>query len=54
MDKAATRTLVGQLAEDLAWLEEHSRGPAERTAQTGDLLVHVAVGRDDVRLPSEH
>jgi GTP-binding protein EngB required for normal cell division len=48
MDNAANRTLVGQLAEDLAWLEEHCRRHPDKAAQAGQLRLAAALVRNSI------
>src|SRR5438876_1822621 len=46
MDNLATRTLTSQLADDLAWLEDHSRRQPEQTDQAGQLRLAAALVRN--------
>jgi hypothetical protein len=56
MDKAATRTLISQLADDLAWLEQHALVPAasrealdpEQAVQAAELHLAAALVRNCV------
>ena len=46
MDQAGTRSLTSQLAEDLAWLEQHARKPPEQGAKAGELRLAAALVRN--------
>ena len=46
MDQAAIRTLTSQLAEDLAWLEDHCRRQKNPGSQLGQLRLAAAVVRN--------
>ncbi len=48
MDHVAIRTLISQLAEDLGWLEEHSRQQSEQANQAGRLRFAAALVRNCV------
>src|SRR5687768_1673005 len=46
MEQAGVRSLTSQLAEDLAWLEEHARKRPEHAAQAGQLRYAAALVRN--------
>src|SRR5687768_13721575 len=46
MDPAATRSLVNQLADDLAWLEQHARGEAVEQQHAGALRLAAGLLRN--------
>jgi hypothetical protein len=46
MDEATTRALTTQLADDLGWLEQHSRSNSEHAAQACALRVAAALVRN--------
>src|SRR5947208_3591590 len=46
MDTTALRTLISQLADDLGWLEDHSRRQAEHANQAGRLRFAAALVRN--------
>ncbi len=46
MEQAAVRSLTNQLAEDLAWLEQHARGQTHHAAQAGELRYAAALVRN--------
>src|SRR5262245_46743674 len=46
MDTLAIRTLTGQLADDLAWLEDHCRKQADLAAHSGRLRFAAALVRN--------
>jgi hypothetical protein len=46
MDDRDTRALVGQLADDLGWLEAHLRQQPEQSAQAGSLRLAAALVRN--------
>src|ERR1700704_2277381 len=46
MEQAAVRTLTSQLAEDLAWLEQHARKQPQHAAQAGELRYAAALVRN--------
>ncbi len=46
MEQAAARTLTNQLAEDLAWLEQHARSQPQHAAQAGELRYAAALVRN--------
>ena len=46
MDDRDTRALVGQLADDLGWLEAHLRQQPEQAAQAGSLRLAAALVRN--------
>jgi hypothetical protein len=48
MDQTGYRTLVSQLAEDLSWLEEHSRSQPDKSPQAGHLRFAAALVRNVV------
>ncbi|MBI3823812.1 MAG: 50S ribosome-binding GTPase, partial [Planctomycetes bacterium] len=48
MDQAAVRSLTSQLAEDLAWLEQHARSQPQHAAQAGELRYAAALVRNVV------
>jgi hypothetical protein len=48
MDQAGTRILTSQLADDLAWLEEHCRGQKAHAAEAGELRLAAALVRNAI------
>ena len=48
MEQAAVRSLTNELAEDLAWLEEHARKQPEHAPQAGELHLAAALVRNVV------
>src|SRR5438552_17786198 len=46
MEQAAVRSLTNQLAEDLAWLEQHARSQPQHAAQAGELRYAAALVRN--------
>jgi 50S ribosome-binding GTPase len=46
MEQAAVRSLTNQLAEDLAWLEQHARSQPQHAAQAGELHFAAALVRN--------
>jgi hypothetical protein len=48
MDQAGIRSLTSQLAEDLAWLEEHARSQPRQAAKAGELRLAAALVRNVV------
>src|SRR5437868_14328030 len=48
MDAAAIRTLTSELADDLAWLEEHSRRQPQLAERAGELRLAAALVRNVV------
>ena len=46
MDDAGIRSLTSQLAEDLAWLEDHARKLPEQAAKAGSLRLAAALVRN--------
>jgi 50S ribosome-binding GTPase len=46
MEQVAVRTLTNQLAEDLAWLEQHARSQPQHAAQAGELHYAAALVRN--------
>ncbi|HTK74697.1 MAG TPA: GTPase domain-containing protein [Gemmataceae bacterium] len=48
MDAATTRTLTSELADDLAWLEEHSRKQPQLAERAGELRLAAALVRNVV------
>ena len=48
MDHAAVRSLTSQLAEDLAWLEQHAQSKPQHAAQAGELRFAAALVRNVV------
>src|SRR5256714_1530426 len=46
MEQAAVRSLTNQLAEDLAWLEQHARTQAQHAPQAGELRYAAALVRN--------
>src|SRR5262245_15772507 len=48
MDTAATRTLTSELADDLAWLEEHCRKQSQLAERAGELRLAAALVRNVV------
>src|SRR5713226_3643205 len=46
MDQAAVRSLTNQLAEDLAWLEQHARAQPEHAPRAGELRYASALVRN--------
>src|ERR1035438_218701 len=46
MEQAAIRSLTNQLAEDLAWLEQHARSQPQHAAQAGELRYAAALMRN--------
>jgi hypothetical protein len=48
MEQAAVRSLTNQLAEDLAWLEQHARTQPQHAAQAGELRYAAALVRNVV------
>jgi hypothetical protein len=48
MNQAANRALTGQLADDLAWLEEHARSQPSEAEQAGALRLAAALLRNVV------
>jgi 50S ribosome-binding GTPase len=48
MDAAATRTLTSELADDLAWLEEHCRKQPQLAERAGELRLAAALVRNVV------
>lgn len=48
MEQAAVRTLTSQLAEDLAWLEQHARSQPAHAAQAGELRYAAALVRNAI------
>ncbi|MBI1831379.1 MAG: 50S ribosome-binding GTPase, partial [Planctomycetes bacterium] len=46
MEQVALRTLTSQLAEDLAWLEQHARSKPQYAAQAGELRFAAALVRN--------
>src|SRR3954471_22151668 len=48
MDVASTRILAGELADDLAWLEDHSRRQAALAERAGELRLAAALVRNVV------
>ena len=46
MDQAAVRSLTNQLAEDLAWLEQHARTQPEHAPRAGELRYASALVRN--------
>ena len=46
MEQAAVRSLTNQLAEDLAWLEQHARSQPLHAAQAGELRYAAALVRN--------
>jgi hypothetical protein len=48
MDQAGTRILTSQLADDLAWLEEHCRGQRNHAADAGELRLAAALVRNSI------
>jgi hypothetical protein len=46
MDQVPLRSLTNQLAEDLAWLEQHARGQPQHAAQAGELHYASALVRN--------
>src|SRR5205814_2192999 len=48
MDQAAVRSLTSQLAEDLAWLEDHARKLPEHAPKAGALRLAAALVRNVV------
>src|SRR5437016_4542838 len=46
MDQLGVRSLTNQLAEDLAWLEEHARQQPQHAAQAGELRYAGALVRN--------
>jgi energy-coupling factor transporter ATP-binding protein EcfA2 len=46
MEQAAARSLTNQLAEDLAWLEQHARSQPQHAAQAGELRYAAALMRN--------
>src|ERR1700682_4362581 len=48
MEQAAVRSLTNQLAEDLAWLEEHERKQPQNAAQASELRYAAALVRNVV------
>lgn len=48
MDPAGIRGLISQLAEDLAWLEEHARSQPRQAAKAGELRLAAALVRNVV------
>ena len=43
-----TQTIIGQLADDLSWLEEHSRQLPNQAAQAGELRLAAALVRNSI------
>src|SRR5437879_9397386 len=48
MEQAAVRSLTNQLAEDLAWLEEHARTQPVHTARAAELRYAAALVRNTI------
>jgi energy-coupling factor transporter ATP-binding protein EcfA2 len=48
MDQAAVRSLTNQLADDLAWLEEHARTQAAHAARAAELRYAAALVRNTI------
>ena len=46
MEQVAIRSLTNQLAEDLAWLEQHARSQPQHAAQAGELRYAAALVRN--------
>ena len=46
MEQVAARSLTNQLAEDLAWLEQHARSQPQHAAQAGELRYAAALVRN--------
>lgn len=46
MEQTSVRSLTNQLAEDLAWLEEHARAQPQHSAQAGELRFAAALVRN--------
>src|SRR5437870_12735823 len=46
MDPAAVRSLTSQLADDLAWLEQHAREQSREAAKAGELRLAAALVRN--------
>jgi hypothetical protein len=46
MDTQATRTLTAQLADDLAWLEEHCRRQPDQASHAGKIRFAAALVRN--------
>jgi hypothetical protein len=46
MDQPSIRSLTAQVAEDLAWLEQHARKQPEHSAQAGELRFAAALVRN--------
>src|SRR5476651_1360600 len=46
MEQVAARSLTNQLAEDLAWLEQHARSQPQHAAQAGELHYAAALVRN--------
>lgn len=46
MEQLAVRTLTSQLAEDLAWLEQHARSQPQHAARAGELRYAAALVRN--------
>ena len=48
MEQAAVRTLTSQMAEDLAWLEQHARSQPQQAAKAGELRYAAALVRNAI------